>query len=292
MLYSEVRQDNCGIYVIRNRINEKMYIGQSHNILWRWTSHRSVLRSGRCPNRHLQFAWNKYGENAFDFSILELCDIEDLDAREEYWIKHLDTVNCGYNIRSGGSSSRGWKMSDEGRKHISDALKGKKKPEWMGQYISERQKRYYESHIPSTSKPVVCLNTGEVFVNATAAHTKYPSADISALHGQCKGKHRSCGKDDNGTHLVWAYKSDYDAMSPEDIATRLKFIGGVASGTKNQRPVVCLDTGELFPSCKDAAMYAGVRPATMGDCLHGRQKCAGKHSETSNPLHWAYAEVC
>lgn len=292
MPYSEVKQGNCGIYIIQNRLTKKMYIGQSHNILWRWAAHKSALRSGRCPNRHLQFAWDKYGESAFDFSVLELCDVEELDDREEHWIKHFDAVNCGYNIRSGGNSSRGWKMSDEGRKHISDALKGKKKPWWMGQYISKRMKNYYRNHVPSTSKTVVCLNTGEVFPNATAAHSKYPSANPSALHNQCKGKGMSCGKGDDGTHLVWAYKSDYDAMTPEDIAAKLKFVGRVVSGMKQQRPVVCLDTGELFQSCKDAAMYAGVRPATMGDCLHGRQKYAGRHPETNEPLHWAYAEAC
>lgn len=288
MLYREVKQDNCGIYIIKNRINGKMYIGQSHSILCRWMAHRSVLRSGRCPNRHLQSAWNKYGENAFEFSILELCNVEDLDNREEYWIKHFDAVNHGYNIRDGGNTSRGWKMNDEGRRHISEALKGKKKPEWMGKYISERQKRYYESHIPSTSKPVVCLNTGEVFVNATAAHSKYQSADISALHEQCKGKTKSCGKNEMGKHLVWAYLDDYKQMTQEEIQTRLTFVGSVASSTNNQKSARCLETGMVFDSCKDAAAYAGVSRATMNDCLHGRTKHAGKHPETEERLSWAW----
>ncbi len=285
--YKDIKPENCGIYIIKNKISGKVYIGQSHNIKWRWTAHKNCLRANRCSNRHLQASWNKYGEDAFDFSILELCGVADLDDREAYWIDRYDATNSGYNIRPGGNSRRGWKMSDEARKHISDVLKGKKKPEWLGKQISERQKQYYETHIPTSSKPVVCLNTGEVFVNSSAAHKKYNSADTSAMHEQCKGKHRSCGKSDTGEHLVWAYLEDYQQMTEDEICSRLSFVGSTAAVASHLKPVKCLETGMIFNSCKEAAAYAGITRATLNDCLSGRTKHAGRHPETGERLSWA-----
>ena len=63
---------NKGIYQIRNVINGKVYIGSTiRNFKVRWKEHRSELRSNRHHSRHLQNAWNKYGESNFSFEIVE-----------------------------------------------------------------------------------------------------------------------------------------------------------------------------------------------------------------------------
>lgn len=62
---------NCGIYVIKNNVNNKMYIGSSTNIKQRFTCHKSALRNNNHRNKHLQNAWNKYGEDNFEFIIIE-----------------------------------------------------------------------------------------------------------------------------------------------------------------------------------------------------------------------------
>lgn len=89
----------CGIYCIENLINHKKYIGSSINIYQRWSNHKSDLRGNRHHNNHLQDAWNKYGENNFKFSIIELCDEAEIKEREQYY---LDTLypfkQNGYNI--------------------------------------------------------------------------------------------------------------------------------------------------------------------------------------------------
>lgn len=292
MLYSEHRSDNCGIYSITNIVNGKQYIGQSHNIIWRWTAHKSALRHGICSNRHLQYAWNAYGEDNFMFEVIELCPVELLDSRESYWIDHYNTIDSGYNIRSGGNSSRGWKMSDEGRKHISEALKGKKKPDGIGDAISRRQKEYYKTHVPATSIPVILLNTGERFVNAAAAHNKYPSADASAIHEQCKGSRTlSCGKSDAGDPLVWAYERDFVNMSDDEIKRRLTYNGRRVAVDKHSTPVVCLTNGKIFKSQKEASEYAGVTVATLNGCVKGRQKHAGVDPVTGERLRWVFADA-
>lgn len=286
MKYSDRYEDNCGIYVITNTVNNKRYIGQSHNIQWRWWMHRYQLRRGTQINRHLQSAWNKYGEEAFTFSILELCPENKLNEREIYWIEYFQTTNnlFGYNIMSGGGASRARPMSDEARKHISDALKGKKKPAGVGALISQRQKEYYKTHLPIKSRVVVLLNTGEYFDNAARAHESYPSADISALHEQCKGKHLSCGKSQDGQYLVWAYMEDYLLMDIADIEKAI-----LAPTLPKGRAVICTTTGERFDSIQAAADYYHMHASNISACFNGNQKHAGTHPVTGEKLSWARA---
>lgn len=67
-----------GIYKIENTINSKVYVGSSNNIKVRWRKHKALLRHNKHPNQHLQNAWNKYGEDMFIFSVIELCPISSL----------------------------------------------------------------------------------------------------------------------------------------------------------------------------------------------------------------------
>lgn len=286
--YSIINNDNCGIYMIRNKVNDKKYIGQSHNISWRWYQHKTSLNHNRCENRHLQYSWNKYGKDSFEFSIIELCPVEMLDEKETYWIDYYDSTQTGYNIRLGGNSSRGWKMTEEARKNISNALKGRTFSKEHCDNIKKAQKKYYLTHIPATSRVVICLNTKERFVNAKEANKKYPSADASALHECCKGRHLSCGKDENGIHLVWAYEEDYKKLSEDDIKEKLINVGGKASGKSQSKPVLCITTNIIFNSLKEAAQYYKTSISNLNGCLKGRQKTAGKDPETNKPLYWAY----
>lgn len=102
-----------GIYKIENLKNGKIYIGQSYNISYRWIHHKSDLRGGIHHNKHLQNAWNKYGEDNFSFEILEECERELLNSREQYWINYYDSFNNGYNFDNGGNGVYGYKHTEE-----------------------------------------------------------------------------------------------------------------------------------------------------------------------------------
>jgi group I intron endonuclease len=114
-----------GIYAIKNKINNKMYIGKGVSIEGRWASHKTGLRKNSHGNDYLQKAWNKYGEENFDFVVLEITDRESLSDREISLIFQHKTANrdFGYNISLGGD---GGLHSEETKRKISIGNKGKK----------------------------------------------------------------------------------------------------------------------------------------------------------------------
>ena len=84
----------CGIYSIENVVNHKKYIGQSINIKSRWCKHKVDLNNGSHDNDYLQKSWNKYGENNFEFEILEECSKEELNEKERYYERKESSAIC------------------------------------------------------------------------------------------------------------------------------------------------------------------------------------------------------
>ena len=102
-----------GIYMIKNNINNKVYIGQSSDIKKRWKKHIEDLNNKNHHNYHLQSAWDKYGSSNFEFIILEICDKSELDKKEEFYIEKYNSLKNGYNLDSGGNGCVGYKHSKE-----------------------------------------------------------------------------------------------------------------------------------------------------------------------------------
>jgi len=93
----------CGIYKFTNKINGHMYIGQSTDISARRRSHiNDAYCRGKDSNSPFHKAIIKYGEDNFDFEIIEECPKELLNERERYWIEYYDTYHNGYNASPGG----------------------------------------------------------------------------------------------------------------------------------------------------------------------------------------------
>lgn len=92
------------IYIIKNKINEKVYIGQTVNPNQRWAQYKSAVKKN--PGEQLiTKAMNKYGFEVFWMEILE-SGIENYDEREQYWIKKYNSITPnGYNIADGGKGS-------------------------------------------------------------------------------------------------------------------------------------------------------------------------------------------
>lgn len=97
-----------GIYCITNTITGKQYVGRSLDLADRQVTHFSHLRVGRHYNQYLQASFNKHGETAFTFTVLEECPIDISATREQYWIDALNTAYpSGYNLYLRGSEGPG-----------------------------------------------------------------------------------------------------------------------------------------------------------------------------------------
>lgn len=119
----------AGVYAITHTPTGRLYIGSSVNVPRRWSSHRRDLRRGTHPNRFLQAAWVKYGEDAFEFTVIEQCPPERLVEREQAWLDTLRSFDrsVGFNLSPSAYSLRGFRFTAEQRARVSSALKGRPK---------------------------------------------------------------------------------------------------------------------------------------------------------------------
>lgn len=105
------------IYRITNTITNDFYIGSAVNFKNRKWSHISSLRKNKHKNQFIQNSWNKYGEEAFIFEIIEVVDVkEKLIEREQYWI---DTLSPTFNFAKIAGSPLGVKHTDKSRSNMS-----------------------------------------------------------------------------------------------------------------------------------------------------------------------------
>ena len=124
------------VYKAVNKINGKIYVGQTCKTLdERKSVHFKKARGG--VRTHFYDAIRKYGEDAFEFSVICVADTkEDLNLLETYYIQKYNSIKCGYNMVDGGDNNvmsiesvynkhRLRMQSDDVRKKLSDTMRRK-----------------------------------------------------------------------------------------------------------------------------------------------------------------------
>jgi group I intron endonuclease len=102
----------AGIYKITNKINGRIYVGSAKTFRARWGQHIYSLRNQKHQNKFLQADFNKSGEDAFVFEVLEVIEgaKEVRLEREQCYINEaLKTPKKCYNLNKKASSPDGWK---------------------------------------------------------------------------------------------------------------------------------------------------------------------------------------
>jgi hypothetical protein len=215
-------------------------------------------------NQYLQSAWNKYGEDAFKFYVVELCDSKGLSDRECYYINEYHTLSHedGYNLTVGGENTSCGKcvirLEDSKIYNlVKDAAKDNMVVEitmidwckkhyrfmYLDEYnvLTEEQRNYYQN-----------------FDWDTFIHEKR-----SAAHSRENLKH--------------------DALKKYKEAT---------AGRNNPRafPIYSPELDEAFWGAKEAYDKYGISRGDISSCISGKLKHAGKHPITGEPLTWQKLE--
>lgn len=157
-----------GIYKITCVVTGKVYVGSAFNLSRRQIEHRYHLKRGDHFNHYLQNAWDKHGASAFEFEVIEECDTEVIQQREQYWVDFYQSTNpdLGFNIASVISAPMtGRTQSLETRTKISVAQKGIPAPNRRVKRSAESIEKTASAHRGRKRSPEVCARISDAKKN-------------------------------------------------------------------------------------------------------------------------------
>ena len=212
--------ENC-IYIWRNKVNGKQYVGQAKNFRQRTKEHKRVSFNENQKydyNVPLHCAIRKYGIKNFEVCILEfnLNDYGEMNQKEIYYIEKFDTLanKKGYNVANGGKNTNKFagKTEEEMReisKKMSEAMKGENNPNY-GKKLSEETKR----KISEAKKGEKSYMLGSLIVQVDKLTNKIVNVKYNFEFveiGFNSGNISSCCKGKLKTHkgYRWFYLEDY-----------------------------------------------------------------------------------
>jgi group I intron endonuclease len=106
--------------------------------------HINRLRRGTNSSLKLQRAFNKYGENAFVFEIVEHCTAENLLAREQHYLDQKPEYNISFV--AGPKTRFGLKATEQHRANMSKSLKGRVSPMKGKKFNDEHKRKIAAAH--------------------------------------------------------------------------------------------------------------------------------------------------
>ena len=284
-----------GIYKYQNKLNGKIYIGQSTDIERRYQQHLWDAEKRPEQGTGIDLAINKYGINNFTFEIIEQCNPEQLDERERFWIEYFNSYTEGYNRTPGGSALRG-------EEHPRAILT----KEQVWQIRDLYGKRIKRSDVFKIFKNTGISERGFLKIwnceTWTDIHTDVYTPENRAWHKQQIGH----SEDQKGLSSldraitqdeinIWVneYQNGMtiNAIAKKynrDNGTVQKYISNPNAVKKVQyrgRAIKNLNTNKTFNSISAAAKWAGCGATTLTRHL-ATDKIAGKVPETNEPAQW------
>jgi len=247
------------IYKIKNKIDNKTYIGQTtQDLESRWRQH--LKKRNSC--RYLKYAFKKYGVENFDFQLVCITFDNQLDDME---IKYIEQYNClvpnGYNIRLGGNSGK--HHNETKRKIAATLLKNRK----VIQFDIEG-------------------NRLKSFNSCTEA-AKYVGVVRSSIG--------HCCNDDNKTAAGFRWKYESKETTSElgipPLTGKFKYSQPTTKKkviTRIPRKIVQFDIQgnrlNSFATCREAAEYVGISRGFIAGCCR-------KQNQTGKGFYWKYESM-
>ena len=153
-----------GIYHIKNKTNDHIYIGQSIDIHRRFNDHLRALRQNAHYNIKLQTSWNNDGETNFEFSVIFECLAHVLSFHEKEQVEKIPEYKR-YNILKNYDTLTGKNNPFYGKRHslqtkcklsaLAKKRKGNKNPNYANDYsVETRIKSGHNKQTKLTKKQV------------------------------------------------------------------------------------------------------------------------------------------
>lgn len=271
------KKNDPGIYMITNRKNGKVYIGQSTNANQRLSNHKCILDNGNHKVSKMQEDYNN-AKDFFSFEVIERCSECELDELEKQYIAkyRADNSDYGYNTEAGGFHNR--QMSEKTKRKLSERFSNGRANFLGKKHTAESLERMSKAH--KGVKP-----SAETRAKMSEAQRKRPPASehTRKLISEAKSgaNHHFFGKHLSEEHRRKISETENGAGNPmygkkqTDHAKRIIAI-------KQYAPVVCIETGILYESMESASKKTGISRPSIG------QVCRGNHKKAGG-LHWRYA---
>lgn len=235
------------IYLATNAVNGKRYIGATVKSLVRRKGEH-IIAAKRGAGYMFHKAIRKYGEDAFQWTILKRCSSRDELMKEE--IRLIADLRPEYNITVGGRGIVGVPRTEEWKKKISKAQKGRK-------LSPERRAALKAAFRPeSIYRSVVCLHDGKWFESIKGA-AKHYGISVNNVRSVANGSQTIA----KGLSFVYSKTP----LSAEECAAHLLILQGKRdkamsrrkSGHRN-RSVICINDGREFRSAVAAERELGL----------------------------------
>ena len=220
------------IYAFKNKINHKIYVGQTIRTFEKRTGEHLRKRKTAFDK-----ALHKYGIENFEYRIIDTAKtIDELNAKEIFWIKKLNTIAPGgYNLCYGGDNTFGYKHKYETRvkmslvKQMKGSMKGEENHYYGKKHTPEIREKMKQAWTPERKEKlseqsknldrsyrfvsVRNKETGEVYESVKKASE---ATGLLATHitRVCKGKRKSCGG------IRWEYVDSNNMTIPSQATKK------------------------------------------------------------------------
>ena len=166
-----------GVYNIHCSGNDKNYIGSTINLLKRKSSHFAALRRGNHDNPIMQHSFNKYGEDTFTFSIIEIVEDNmsrsDLFEVEQKYMDASNIVELGFNISIMAKVCVKKEYSEEEKSRMRNRMLGK-----LNHFYGKRHSEETKNLIKEKARERYLIKENNPFYGKT--HTEETKEKIRA----------------------------------------------------------------------------------------------------------------
>ena len=187
--------EKSGIYRIKNKVNNKSYVGSSVNMIRRFSKHRSNLNKDQHENNYLQKEWNKFGKDNFEFEMLCIIKENKREILKELLLQKEEEI---IELLKSNRTENGYNLQ---------VVKKEKKEKRNNKGITESFRKQLSKSQNHRKLAVVQLTLDGKFVNKFESLTKAnkeTGVHKTNIQRTCEGKRLTAG------NFLWVYEKDYD----------------------------------------------------------------------------------